>query len=431
MMHTFRTKVFRSIFLSTALQAIYACPASAQVTQQISPENVSTYVHNYKTTSASDEDFSDLTAFGDAIGDARIVALAEQSHGASQEFDIKVRLLKYLHQKKGFDVLVIESGLFDMAELAKHMQAGEKLDDEAPGNVFYMYAKSAEGRKLLQYVDQTQKQARPLQFAGMDSQHTGKISQDTLVEKFTEYLRLNAPDALSSEEVQFYQQQTKAILKRFDQPYNIPDEAAQTRYFQIADKLSHTLCSKPETTNTGDQTGFWCRINQSMAAVAKGIWSNDSQRDQAMADNVIWLAEDVYAGKKIIIWGHAVHTFYDFAFDATHKNAGTVLRDHFKQQYYVVNTTAYAGSIRDFDSLKKVNIPAAPENSLEAILHHTGKTHSYVALEKNRNRTMSFTNVPARLFDFEYMPNISVNGLGQKYDAIFYYQDVEPVEMQR
>ncbi len=100
MMHTFRTNVFRSIFLSTALQAIYACPASAQVTQQISPDNVLRYVHSYKTTSASDEDFSDLTAFGDAIGDARIVALAEQSHGASQEFDLKVRLLKYLHQKK-------------------------------------------------------------------------------------------------------------------------------------------------------------------------------------------------------------------------------------------------------------------------------------------------------------------------------------------
>jgi len=36
-------------------------------------------------------------------------------------------------------VLIIESGLFDMAELAMHMQAGEKLDDKAPGNVFYMY----------------------------------------------------------------------------------------------------------------------------------------------------------------------------------------------------------------------------------------------------------------------------------------------------
>jgi len=66
-----------------------------------------------KSISPDETDFEDPAAFGKAVGDARIVFLGEQTHGDGATFLVKTRLIKYLHEEKGFDVLAFESGRID------------------------------------------------------------------------------------------------------------------------------------------------------------------------------------------------------------------------------------------------------------------------------------------------------------------------------
>jgi len=73
----------------------------------------------------ADDDFADLEPFAKAVGDARIVMLGEATHGDGTTFLAKSRLVRFLHERMGFDVLAFESGLYDMRKAWERMQSGE------------------------------------------------------------------------------------------------------------------------------------------------------------------------------------------------------------------------------------------------------------------------------------------------------------------
>ena len=63
--------------------------------------------------SADGDSFEDLQFFKTVLRDRRIVQLGESGHGVAEFNHAKVRLIKFLHQQMGFDVIAFESGIFE------------------------------------------------------------------------------------------------------------------------------------------------------------------------------------------------------------------------------------------------------------------------------------------------------------------------------
>src|SRR6185369_4170315 len=64
-----------------------------------------------RSIAPDDVDFKDLEPLRATLKSVRVVLLGEQSHGDGNTFLVKTRLIRFLHEQMGFDVLVFESGL--------------------------------------------------------------------------------------------------------------------------------------------------------------------------------------------------------------------------------------------------------------------------------------------------------------------------------
>ena len=398
------------------------------------------------------EDYSDLQPFADAIGHARIVALGEQTHGAREEYLLKTRLLKFLHQKMGFDVLLLESGFYDIARLAERIERGEKLDDIAPGNVFFMYANSAEGRGMLKYVDQQRAQGKPFALGGIDSQHTGALSKSELLPRLQAYLKTAAPALAEGTAWQQYAQAAQPLLEMQRTP---PASMAQAAFRQHTSAMKNALCSEGAATaastaqaswgDTVQSAAFWCQAVKSVDAQAATYWSGDHdyQRDNQMGDNAIWLADKLYPGRKVVIWAHTVHVARGFQRTPKNLQAGEVMHRHWGPDYKVVQFTGASGEILDFATMNKLPLPVIASDSLEARLAgraassgSPGDAETAVTAGAVLGLTASAlgagVNPAAAQSQFSYEYETARGGkLGVNWDVLFFIRNITPVSMSR
>ncbi|MFL5542988.1 MAG: hypothetical protein ACJ8J0_28675, partial [Longimicrobiaceae bacterium] len=98
--------------------------------------------HPIRSLDVADRDFSDLEPLKAAIGSSRVVLLGEQSHGDGTTFLAKARLIAFLHQEMGFDVLAWESGIWDVHRVWEHVQAGEAVIPASRRGVFTIWTRS-------------------------------------------------------------------------------------------------------------------------------------------------------------------------------------------------------------------------------------------------------------------------------------------------
>ena len=317
-----------------------------------------------------DEDFRDLAPLRQSIGSARIVMLGDPSHIGGGSFLAMSRMVKFLHREMGFDVLVFESGLYDMSIVWESIRAGGDIQAALGQGLFSIWSKSEEVHSLMDYVAANARSTRPLELAGWDPQVTGAASREHLVGDLRAYLT----DAGITSDLLAENGPLKATLENVlankyvagPTPLVPPSHAEQEAYLAALKRLEKDIASKMSGADSL-RAGFWVHELHSLAVHSRNEWSpsdgsadylGNMLRDQQGATNLLWLADERYRGRKIIVWAATWHEFRNKGIamsematadpdDVQYFNAATMgghVWETLGNQVYVIGFTAYAGT---------------------------------------------------------------------------------------
>lgn len=300
----------------------------------------------------------DLSRFGQAVGDKRIVILDELTHGESNVFALKREIIEYLHQHKGFDVLLLESGIYDVSRIWNNDKA--PLKAQAPGNVFYMYANNPAVHKLFDYIDDKRNTKRPLYLAGFDGRLSGELSQNEVIDKLQAFVTKHYPNVAKQFDWPFFNIQTEYILKRHSEHLNQLDESERFAYLTMANQLTDLLGKQQVMGRGYDGSRFWAQIIKGNAMVGQQLWQmrRFDENDLVMAENVDWLMNEVFPGKKVIVWGHFVHVNRQGMGPNRYANLGSKLVELYPGQVYMAHFAGAKGEFTNFITGKVDQVPS-------------------------------------------------------------------------
>lgn len=423
-----------------------------------------------RTIDPADEDFSDLEPLVNAIGTAEVVQLGEVSHGAGNSFSAKVRLIKFLHRRMGFDVLVWESGMHGMRQAQAGMRAGDDALAAGQQGIFPIWSHTEEVRPLFEYVKASQLSTRPLEMAGFDMQFTApkarehfaadlralvaavpqpairRQAQEFVEEALTSHERLEDPKLESkSEDVEKLRTATGALLKL------IADHRALFAQTQGSRETSFMECAIENLRTDGEgqldlspvSTG---RTNASF----RNMDAYFSRRDGQNARNFRWLVEKGYPGRKIIVWAHNVHITYAHigsrfssidveARPGDLKPMGAYLHEWLGRKVYTIGLTTFEGSDGWVTSATPVPLPPVMKDSLESHLHAVGKPYLFLDLRRlstfpdhplrQRQSMRIFVPVVGADTAAPAQGNYTIDDITQIFDGVFYIDRTTPATL--
>jgi erythromycin esterase len=382
-----------------------------------------------------------------AIGDARIVMLGEPSHGAGTAFAAKVHLVQLLHERLGFDVLIWESGIIDVERTEAGLRGDADPVESAQRGIFKIWSASAECRPLFAYAKASHHGLRPLTMAGFDMQITAPGTLDYFGAELRAFIAGLDPMARREAEPL-----VEDVLNHFERLFRYSNALA-TRAVEPGDKVAREALrptaedlDRLEEASSAlerllpEDAGFMKRALASLAGYGANLLeaaeadryalSMENRRDRINADNLRWLIDTAYSGRKIMIWAHNAHVmnaWYGPGFDSVSpeppskgmKTTGVWLTSWYGDALYKIGFTAWQGS----DGLvgnPPVPVPPAPPGTLEGRLHRLGAPEMFLPL---RNATALFT---MRLPKYKVE---TVANPARPYDAIYFIDTMKPATL--
>jgi len=407
------------------------CPA-AGYSQKLVKEYVKSTSVPIRTIAPDSVDFSDLEPIGNAIGDAKVVMLGEQDHGDAPTFLAKTRLIKYLHEKKGFNVLAFESDFFGLNYGWDRLKKTQpEIDTFLQKNIFPIWTVCQSCDNLFyNYIPATYSTGNPLIISGFDSQQYLWYSYKNLKPVLDSVFReMNLPITHQNNYV-------REILPLIDSPrrwiFTAPKDTVK-----LHECLVNLYAINRQMTAVTDSGSFWRYVMDNLLQQAEAVKTMfktkqyaTNERDTRMAKNLAWLNENKFKNQKIIVWAADAHVAKSLKnmkqsfFDPT-VSMGDVFVSSLKnnEKVYVLGFTSYKG-VAGRLGFKHHDVYAPRGNGFETWLN---KDYPYAFVDFD-----GFNKLNPDADEYFFMKALGhLNYEGKWYnvfDGIFFIRDMYPCE---
>jgi erythromycin esterase len=339
------------------------------------------------------------------IGESKVVLLGEQSHGEGAVFEAKTRLIMFLHQEMGYEILAFESGMFECLMLTDSLKVFTGEEDPlltAQKAVFGTWTRSQELRDLFQYIIENSNSSAPLLVRGVDSQFTGEYSENHYVQELNRICDENAVQYTNSTDGILFESVLNRLTYDFDYK---PSMDTVARFFSVLDHLEKQLSKKESAFGEKDRTILQALRGAGILAQDQFHERSDNLRDRQMAENLKLLCE-LHPEKKIIVWAASFHILADnmAVLDEDYENyqpMGTVFRSLSDARTTSVAFISYGGETYHPIEKSAIQLDTPPSNSLEQMAHDYGQPYSVINLQEWKDKDTPISSRPLGHWDVD------------------------------
>lgn len=266
--------------------------------------------------------FADMQPLNKLIGDARIVALGEATHGSREFFQLKHRMLEYLATEKGFTIFSIEANMPEAYRLNDYVLNGTGDPATLIKGMYFWTWSTEEVLDMVQWMREFNKSGKGrVEFTGFDMQ-----TPDVAAGIVNDFIGRVDPD---------YNATVRRAVDNIKNSAPRPNFGVATAKFPVkeaAGKRAHFSGYIKTENVTNGFAGLWWRVDG-----ASGVLAFDNMQDRGVVGTTDWKRYDI----ELPVAADAKN----INFGAILSGAGTAWFDGLSVQ---LDGTPYAGKT-DFD----------------------------------------------------------------------------------
>ncbi|MGH1388006.1 erythromycin esterase family protein [Kordia sp.] len=348
-----------------------------------------------------------LDALVSQIGDKRIIALGEDTHGTAEFYELRAVITKKLIQEKGFNMVILENPYEDLEILSQNLQT-ESIDSLMKKHLFSIY-QTEKMKDFLIWLKKYNQTHTPIPFKGCDDSY-----REILPEMLSKELQSNMTSEIKEILKQFKLRVTlepSEFYERFPdkKPAKVDNYGYNREIYRLIINLEKAVKKENISSKRLDELLLNAKssyINYEMVFTGSII-----TRDIVMAERVAYLAKDPKA--KIIVWAHNAHISKEVIIDNEIGLMGRNLKKEFPNEYAAVGMSSFSGSysymkkrlINDDhnydDQLYKSDYPALPTNTFEEKLAQNKSEAYYFSItQKIKEICIKLPKQKVKLFGY-------------------------------